>query len=90
MKKDFTELPNRPDIHVFRMVDMFHSAGTKALKERVLKSFSTVGGKLRIVIATTAFGLGVDVPDIYQIIYWGPPDDLESYVQETERGARDG
>ena len=87
IKENFTESPNMPNIHAFRIVDMFHSAGTK---ERVLNSFSALGGKLRIVIATTAFGLDVDVPDIHQIVHWGPPDSLDSYVQETGCGARDG
>ena len=90
MNISFTEPLGNPDLHVFRLVDMFHGAATTAMKERVLKSFSVTESKLRVVIATTAFGLGIDIPDIRQIIHFGPPNDIDSYIQETGRGARDG
>ena len=53
---------------------------TAEKKEEVLRLFN---GKLRIVIATTAFGLGIDCPDIRRIIHWGSPRTLEEYAQET-------
>ena len=42
------------------------------------------------MIATSAFGLGVDIPDIRRIIHWGLPSTKEEYVQETGRAGRDG
>lgn len=59
-------------------------------KEEVLKLFSECNGKLRLIIATTAFGMGIDCPDIRRIIHWGTPATLEEYVQETRRSGRDG
>ena len=49
-----------------------------------LKSFVYLSN-LRIVVATMAFGMGVDCPNIRQIIHVGLLDDISSYVQETGR-----
>ena len=44
---------------------------------------------LRMVVATTAFELGIDRPDVHHVINFGLPSDIESYVQETGRAERD-
>ena len=55
-----------------------------------LSTFSSSGSKHQLVIATSAFGLGVDIPDHRRIIHWGLPSTKEEYVQETGRAGRDG
>ncbi|VDI31554.1 Hypothetical predicted protein [Mytilus galloprovincialis] len=45
---------------------------------------------LRLVFATEAYGTGIDVPDIKQIIHVGPPNTMETYVQEIGRCGRNG
>lgn len=84
-----TEPPGYPNISRYRIIDFFTSVLTTDKKEEVISLFASQTGTLRIVIATTAFGMGVDVPDIHQVLHWGMPSTLEEYVQETGRAGRD-
>jgi len=47
------------------------------MREKVLEEFCKRKTKLRLIIATSAFGLGVDCPDTTRIISWGSPPTLE-------------
>ena len=80
----FTEPAGYPNVSAYRLVDMYSRVSTIEKKEEVLQSFCVCGGKLRLVIATTAFGLGIDCPGIRRIIHWGLPTSMEEYVQEAE------
>ena len=60
------------------------------MNEKVLASFKNKDSKLRIVIATIAFGMGIDCPDITQIIHYGLTSLVKDYVQETGRAGRNG
>ena len=73
-----------------RLIDVFTAVSTTVMREMVLEVFRSTSSNLRILIATTAFGLGVDCPDIERIINWGSPNTIEELVQETGRGGRDG
>ena len=86
----FTAPPRFPDTSEFRLVDMYTRVLTNEKKSQVMESFSSASGKLRLIIATTAFGMGVDCPDITRIIHWGSPETVEEYIQETGRAARNG
>ena len=85
----FTEPPGAPDLARFRLLDMYTHCTHQSVKDAILERF-TSRSSLRIVIATIAFGMGIDCPDVHQIIHWGVPDDEEMYVQETGRAGRDG
>ncbi len=78
-----------PDIPEFRLVDINMSCtDPEVVKEKIGQLF-VIGSPLWVVIATTAFGLGIDCPDVYHIISFGLPNDIESYVKETGRADRD-
>ena len=55
-----------------------------------MSSFTKHDTPLRVLIATIAFGMGVNPPDVPCILQCGPPHDIELYVQEIGCGGRDG
>ena len=57
-------------------------------KKKALLNF--MEGKAQVMVATSAFGLGVDIPDVRLVIHHSPPMGLDDYLQEAGRAGRDG
>jgi len=53
--------------------------------EHILSSFKSMDGNVRVLIATVAFGMGVDCKGLHYVIHFGPPSNLDSYLQESSR-----
>ncbi|XP_072037427.1 probable ATP-dependent DNA helicase RecS [Amphiura filiformis] len=68
---------------------MYHATTDKKVQDAVIDSFRNPDGSIRVLFATTAFGMGVDVKQVYTIIHYGPPKSISEYVQESGRAGRD-
>ena len=71
-----------------RLFAQFHAPQTAKMKDEILEQLSMETPKVRVVFATVAFGMGVDIPSIKHIIHIGPPRTIREYFQETGRAGK--
>ena len=72
-----------------RLFGMYHSH-TPAHKEAVLRSLQKADGVVRVVFATVALGMGLNVMGLNCIIHYGAPRSIEDYFQESGRAGCNG
>ncbi len=66
----------------------YHAGRTTLARDRAKGAFDR--GRCRILVATNAFGMGIDYPDVRLIVHFSAPGSLEAYYQEAGRAGRDG
>ncbi len=81
--------PSGPHAASNRLVAMYHSGSAPSVKIAVAASLSDPNGVVRRVFTTQSLSMGIDCPNIREVIHWGIPRTLEDYYQECGRAGRD-
>ena len=87
-KKDAEMLLTRLKGEGFKRVACFHGDTRKSERRTILSSWKN--NEIDLVVATSAFGVGVDKPDVRIVIHACYPENLDRFYQEVGRGGRDG
>ncbi len=72
------------------IIEMLHSCSPQANKETVLEAFQHENSGLKVLVATIAFGMGIDCKGVYRTIHFGPAKNIKVHIQETGLAERDG
>lgn len=73
-----------------RLVEMKHSGSPASVKNHVLNQFGDDTRCLRMLIATIAYGMGVNCNGVTRVIHFGPSKSIEAYMQESGRFGQSG
>lgn len=72
----------------YRISATYYHAGLQN-EERAIRQENWIKDKVRVMVATNAFGMGIDKPDVRVVVHMDTPESPEAYFQEAGRGGRD-
>ena len=84
-----TELGVHYKDYTTRPYTMYHAGTEDDVKSYITQSMTSSDGTVRVLFATTAFGMGVDCKDLRLVVHFGPPSDIDDYCQEFGRAGSD-
>ena len=70
---------------LYRVVDIYNHCALPTVKVKILEQFTSPSSSLHVVIATDALGMGVNCPDVRQIIHWGVPECIFRKVEGQDK-----
>lgn len=79
-----SELDNKSQI------EMFHSETPSEKKKFIIEQLSRSDSEVKIIVATSALGMGIKIAYCHSVILYGPPTNIVDFVQELGRVGRDG
>ena len=72
------------------IIEQLHSQTRKRIRTNIIKDMQDTNGNIRALIATNSAGMGVNFASIDNVINYGPPQDMDSFLQQMGRAGRDG
>ena len=82
--------PDAPTISDNRLFGMYHANTPAHNKEVILNSMQKEDGVVRVVFATVALGMGVNLVGVNRVVHYGAPATIDDYFQDSGRAGRSG
>ncbi len=73
-----------------RLIDFYHGQLDEEKSKIIPEQFKSLESSLRVLPTTKAFGMGIEAKGVVNVVHWGKPDSMLSYLQEAGRAGRDG
>lgn len=84
--REFNRYIEQNDKEIAECTGQYYGSLEKEIKDEVLSEFKN--GDMKFVLATKAFGMGIDIPDITNVYHYSPTGNIVDYIQEIGRAAR--